>query len=892
MSQDSGLRMPVKIGDLTIKNPFLVASGPTTKTVDQLLKAEECGWAGASLKLCFDPYPYINKEPRYRYWQDRGILAFSAEKRLSIEEGLELTRQGRKATKDFVIFANITYEGEKGLDGWVNMSKRFEDAGAHGIELNMCCPNMSFNVEVTGAGMEQATGASLGQQADAVATIVEAIRRAVSVPISVKLTPEGGRIAEIAKICLDAGADMVGTTANRLAVPPIDIENLDSRIYHLQKEPSMSCFCGPWLKPLALRDVYEMRKLIGRDGVIFGSGGCRDWKDAVEFFLLGADVIYICTETLVSGFGFMEELLENLKSYLDRHGHKHPREIRGYIAERLTPSTDLTIYPGHARRKNANLAAPCKVACPNHVPAHAYVMAVQRKNFLQAFRLITSRDPLQSVCGYICDHPCEAECTRGEVDESIRIRDIKRFVLEKAEKEGWKRMYATAEKKRDERVAVVGSGPAGISAAFDLARAGYAVTLFEAEEKPGGMLRGVIPAFRMPERILDAEIEGLESLGVTIETGKSLGRDFTVESLKTQGFDAVCLALGAQTGSALGVEGEDGCQGVVDALSFLKNGAWNGKAPKRVVVIGGGFTAIDAARTAVRLGAKEVFVCYRRTRDEMPATREEVEEAEEEGVKVMYLVSPQAVIAENGRVTGLRMLTHVLGEPDESKRRRPEGVEGTEFTLECDLVIPAVGQKVRVEDIGGALTVTGWGTLNADEDTGATGVEGVFAAGDCVTGPTSVIAAVASGRRTAVTIDKFLAGDDAFLEYDEKLDAVDKAGPLLRIEELRKQPRVPLELRDASRRKGDFKEYIPTMTEEEAVAEAQRCLNCGCGAGCQLCARICNAFAVSVEGDQVIFDEEKCHACGMCMHLCPNENIEIVQTSEVPLGPRAGAQSE
>ena len=300
--------------------------------------------------------------------------------------------------------------------------------------------------------------------------------------------------------------------------------------------------------------------------------------------------------------------------------------------------------------------------------------------------------------------------------------------------------------------------------------------------------------------------------------------------------------------------------------------------------MGGGFTAVDAARTAVRLGAREVFICYRRTRDEMPATPEEVTEAEEEGVKVMYLVSPKAVLAEGGRVSGLRMVNHVLGPRDASNRRRPEEVEGTEFTLRCDMVIPAVGQKV---DVTGAAVQTRRDTVAADEKTGETKAKGVFAAGDCVTGPTSVISAVASGRRAAVTIDRFLMGNSAFLAYDPKFNAVDKANILLRIEEFRKVNRMPLAMRPGAERKNDFAEFASTLSEDEAVREAKRCLNCGCGAGCAICATICNAFAVKVEGDHVVIDEDKCHACGMCMRRCPNKNIEIVRTSDVPLGPRA-----
>jgi len=886
MSFDQDISLPIKIGGLTMRNPFMVASGPTTKTAEQLAKAEEFGWGGASIKLTFDPYPYINKEPRYGYWEDRGFLAFSAEKRLALEDGLQLVRDGRKVTKELKIFANITYEGDKGVAGWATMSKKFEDAGAHGIELNMCCPNMSFNVEVSGTTQTtEQTGASLGQRPDAVAMIVEAVKRAVTIPVLVKITPEGGRVAQVAKASLDAGADAAGPNANRLAVPPIDVEHPEAPIYHLQDEPSMSCFCGPWLKPLALRDIYETRKLVGPTYTLLASGGCRDWKDAVEFFMCGTDIMQICTETLVSGFGFMPELIANLKDYLTRHGHKHPREIRDYLVSRITPATELTIYPGHARVKECNLAAPCKAACPNNVPAQAYVTAIAKGKFEDAFRQITSRDPLQSVCGYVCNHPCEIECTRAEVDAPIRIRELKRFALEKAEAKGWKRTYDVNSKKTGKRIAVIGSGPAGISAGFDLARAGHAVTVFEADAKPGGMLRGVIPGYRLPERILDAEIDGVKALGVKFETGKLFGRDITADSLKKSGFDAVCLALGAQAGAKLGVPGEDGAEGVVDALSFLKKASsGQGHTGKRVAVVGGGFTAVDAARTAVRLGAREVFIVYRRTRDEMPATPEEVAEAEEEGVRVMYLVSPKAVICDAGKVTGLRMANHVLGEKDKSNRRKPEEVEGTEFTLRCDMVIPAIGQKVALDAAG--VSTTRWGTVDADEATGETKSAGVFAAGDCVTGPTSVIAAVASGRRAAVTIDRALMGDAAFLQADPKLSAVEKAMVLLRIKELKKVDRMAIPLRAAVERKGDFAEYVRTLSDKDARSEAARCLACGCGAGCAICAQICNAFAVKVEGDKVVFDEKKCHACGMCMRRCPSKNIEIIRTSDTPIPQR------
>ncbi len=878
---EEDILMPIEVAGVRFRNPFYVSSGPTSKSVEQLVKAEEWGWGGASLKLTFDPAPYINPEPRYAYFADEGLLSFSAEKRLDVEEGLELLRQARKETKKLVLFANITYVGDKGIRGWVDMAKRFEDAGAHVIEVNMCCPNMSFNVEVSSQTTEEGprTGASLGQDEAAVVAIVEAVKKNVSVPVFIKTTSEGGNVGRILKACFDVGADGGGTNANLLGIPPIDIRDPDLSPYHLQDEPSVSCLCGPWLRPWALRCVYETRKLAGPGPVITATGGISTYEDVVRFAMAGADLFGMSTATLVKGYEFLPDLIKDLKAYLEEMGYSGLSDVRDRLVDRIAPASELTIHPGHMRIKEPNLAAPCKFECPNQVPAQGYVRKVAERDFRAAFDLITSRDPLQSVCGYICDHPCEAACTRGLMDEPIMIREIKRFVLEYGWERGWQPEVERAP-ERPEKVAVVGSGPAGIACAYDAARAGYQVTVFEQALEPGGMLRFGIPRFRLPIEVLERELDSLKSLGVTIETGKSLGRDFALQSLRDDGYQAIFLGIGALQPSALGVPGEE-AEGVASAVEFL--GRYHrGDTPEigdRVGVIGGGFTAVDAARTAVRLGAKEVYILYRRTRDEMPATPEEVREAEEEGVRVMYLVSPKEVLSENGRATGLRMVNHVLGEPDASERRRPVEVEGTEFTLRCDTIISAVGQQVALQEAG--LKVTDGRTIACSPETCATNIPDVFAGGDATTGPATVIEAIATGKRAAVSIDKFIAGDDTFLEYPPELTQVDPEKVLLRVEDLERKKRPQVQVVSADVRKTGFKTFTRTLTEEEAVAEASRCLACGCGVGCGLCERVCQGFALQLCGaDEYEIDEDKCVACGMCFRLCPNENIEVVAEEE------------
>lgn len=502
-------RISVNIGGLNFKNPFYVASGPTTKTVRQLLRIEETGWAAASIKLTIDPAPYINRRPRYGLFDDRHALAFTAEQRLTFEEGLELVRQAKKELKDLILMANITYAGDEGAAGWVNMAQQFEAVGADIIELNMCCPNMSYNLETTSGGSQKSdkqTGASMGQDGDVASGIVSAIKGAIAIPLFVKLTPEGGKIAQVAQRLYEAGADAVGSTANRLGIPTIDLDNPGKAFHDLQKEISMGCYSGAWLKPLAQRDTYEIRNVCGKDKVIMAAGGITKGRDAIEMVLCGGDLLGICAETLISGFDIVRPMIGELTDYMKAKGYEDLSQMRDIVVPQVRTATDLTLYDGYAKIMEPNMSAPCKVACPHHMPVQAYVQKVAKREFRDAYDLITGSHAMQDICALACENPCEDACIRGSVDAAIRIRDIKRFVLDYGKAAGWTPAWQNASADK-EKVAVVGSGIAGLTFASEMRRAGYQVTIFEKEDMAGGALRYLTPGFRFDQALLDEQIQ-------------------------------------------------------------------------------------------------------------------------------------------------------------------------------------------------------------------------------------------------------------------------------------------------------------------------------------------------------------------------------------------------
>jgi heterodisulfide reductase subunit A len=518
---------------------------------------------------------------------------------------------------------------------------------------------------------------------------------------------------------------------------------------------------------------------------------------------------------------------------------------------------------------------PCKDACPAHIDVQGYVALIGQGKFAEALAVVRRTIPFPGVIGRVCNHPCETACNRSEYDQPIAICSLKRFVADVEEEPA---PLPSIETPRDQTVAIIGAGPAGLTAAHDLALLGYGVTVFEALPVAGGMLAVGIPDYRLPRDVLDGEIARIEALGVKIKLNTPIGGAGgpSLDDLRRD-FDAVFIGVGAHLERQLRIEGED-LEGVVPGAVFLRTlnlgqqaasskqqllAACNLQlAAKKVAVVGGGNVAIDAARSALRLGAETVTVVYRRSRAEMPASTWEVEDAEEEGVRFHFLANPIRILGQacpehgrrNGQVAGVECVRMELGEPDASGRRRPIPIEGSEFVLDVDMVIPAIGQ---MPDLGfmaqGDLEITRQETLVADPDSLATHVSGVFAGGDAVSGPATAIEAIAAGKRAAESIHHYLQG--------EEVARPARGLPVVPFEELdlrraQKQGRATMRKLPHDTRMTGFDEVELGLSEEQAVAEALRCFNCGICSECHQCDLICPVKAID-HGQGPAWSEER-----------------------------------
>ena len=538
---------------------------------------------------------------------------------------------------------------------------------------------------------------------------------------------------------------------------------------------------------------------------------------------------------------------------------------------------------------DGDCVAPCQLNCPAKTDCQGYVGLIANGEYDAAIKLIKNKIPLPASIGRVCPHPCEKACRRKNVEEPINIAQLKAFAADMDLKSD--SYVPECKPASGKTVAVIGGGPAGLTAAYYLTIMGHSVTVYDMMDKMGGMLRYGIPQYRLPKEVLDKEIAIIEKAGVKLVNNVKLGRDFTIKSLKEQN-DAVIVAVGAWKSSSMRTPGED-LEGVYGGIDFLR-AVIKGNAPEigeKVAICGGGNTAMDACRTAVRLGAKEVYVIYRRTRNEMPADKLEIDEAEEEGVTYKFLTNPLSFNGENGKLKSVTLQLMELGEPDASGRRKPVPIEGKTEEIELDSVILAIGQKLVAEDVS-ELTLNNRGNIEADPDFFTTDIEGVFAIGDATNrGASIAIEAIGEADRCARAVDAFLNGQalDTRVPYISKRDesTIDYSD---REQKSRLNPKV---LAPEVRNK-NFDEVSLGFTEEEAQEEAKRCLECGCREyfKCKLL-KVAQRYDIMPERfkgvmpqkythDENAFIERntaKCILCGLCVRSCR----EVMNLSSIGL---------
>jgi indolepyruvate ferredoxin oxidoreductase alpha subunit len=521
---------------------------------------------------------------------------------------------------------------------------------------------------------------------------------------------------------------------------------------------------------------------------------------------------------------------------------------------------------------------PCSVACPVNICVQGYVGRIAGGRYAEALEMIRKRNPLPVVSSRVCHRPCEKVCTRAGTDGPIAVNDLKRWLADWEMADPSRQARMTVRPSTGKRVAVVGAGPSGLACAHESRLRGHEVVVLDEHDEPGGMLVQGIPEYRLPREVLSYETDWILGHGIEFRGGVRLGRDATVRGLLDDGFDAVYLGVGAMAGQPLGVAGDD-LPGNVEALDLLRRhhrGEAVEAAGKRFVVVGGGDAALDAARTLVRRGAASVRIAYRRSREEMPAHADEVDAAEQEGVELSTRLAPVGVSGAE-HVEGLRVIRTEPGPPDESGRRSPVPIPGSETEIPADGVVAAVGQRADLSFLDVELALTPGGSVETHPATGATSMPGIFAGGDVTPGPKTVVHAIADGRRAAYGIDLLLAEEGGTVEPVEFLSPEGMSFFVPR--HLHAEPGHHAALRPASERSRDEHDAVIPLNEQEAREEAARCLLCAMCGSCSACTDLFGCPAFREEDGRVVIDELLCSGCGVCMAFCPNGAIrEVTET--------------
>ncbi|MDF2672520.1 MAG: dihydroorotate dehydrogenase family protein [Clostridiales bacterium] len=679
----------------------------------------------------------------------------------------------------------------------------------------------------------------------------------VNIPVICKLSGNWPNAVSSATKCLEHGAD--GIAAIDSVGPTLKINIKEARP-EVMSADGYGWMSGAAIKPISLRINSEIARNHPELKHLYGSGGCMSAEDAIEFLMAGCNNVGVCTVGILNDIDYIETMCYDLSRTLKRLGYNSLQDVIG-VALPNFPKKERISKLIFDYKPNY---APCQDICPAGVNVPQYIESVRKGQYLDAYNIVSNTNPFPAVCGRVCDHPCEAQCRRGEMDEPIQIRLLKRTAADKTyEACGDNLPLPQMEPQNGKKVAVVGAGPAGLSAAYYLSKKGYKVEVLESNPVAGGMLAVGIPEYRLPKDILQKEIKRVERMGVNIRTGVNVGKDVTLGDLRSQGFDSILIAVGAQGGSSLNIPGSDLA---VSGIQFLKDvnlhtsGSLHGK---KVVIVGGGNVAMDAARSALRIGSNDVTVAYRRTKAEMPAYPEEIVEAEKEGIKFLFLASPNKIEAGKFYYEPMK-----LGEKDASGRRKPVPSGEPVAQVDADMVISATEQKVEADFMPQINSCTNYKYKTVEND--------VFVAGDCLTGPASVIGAIAAGRDAASEIDKNLSGNGKVVDSEKERSL------RLSIIQNESTPRKSSEFIDLKDRVPGFKEVELGLNEADCREEAGRCLKCGC-INCGKCVAVCAYDARKLEFPIMTVDQDACRSCGCCVSVCPTgalTSIVAEQTME------------